>query len=121
MKKQSIIIAIVFVAGLLFFTQTASAANLKDRQRQQKQRIQHGLANGQITPREAKKLYRDQHQVRQLRRHFLADGDLSRRERRTLAKRMERSSDRIYRYKHNSRRITPPRYHGRIFHYFVWR
>jgi hypothetical protein len=34
---------------------------------------------------------------------------------------MERSSDRIYRYKHNSRRITPPRYHGRIFHYFVWR
>jgi hypothetical protein len=34
---------------------------------------------------------------------------------------MARSSDRTYRYKHNSRGITPPRYHGRIFHYFVWR
>lgn len=121
MKKQPLIIATVFVAGLLFFTQTASAANLKDRQQRQKQRIQHGLANGQITPREAKRLYRDQRQVRQLRRHFLADGDLSHRERRTLAKRMERSSDRIYRYKHNARRVPPPRYHGRSFHYFIWR
>jgi hypothetical protein len=121
MKKQPIIIATVFVAGLLFFTQTAGADNLKDRQRQQKQRIQHGINSGQITPREAERLYQDQRQVRQLRRHFLADGDLSRRERRTLAKRMDRSSDRIYRYKHNPRRITPPRYRERIFQYFVWR
>jgi hypothetical protein len=121
MKKQPIIIATVFVAGLLFFSQTADAANLKDRQRQQKQRIQHGLANGQITPREAKKLYRDQRRVRQLRQHFLADGMLSRRERSTLAKRMDRSSARIYRYKHNPRRITPLQYHGRIFHPYFWR
>jgi hypothetical protein len=121
MKQQPIIIATVFVAGLLFFSQTAAAANLKDRQRHQKQRIQHGLAMGQITPREARKLYRDQRQVHQLRQHFLADGNLSRRERSTLAKRMDRSSDRIYHYKHNPRRITPPRYCERIFHYYFWR
>jgi hypothetical protein len=119
MKKQPIIIATIFVAGLLFFSQTACAATLMDRQ--QTQRIKHGITSGQITPREAKTLYQDQRQVRQLRRRFLADGSLSHRERSILAKRMERTSDRIYRFKHNSRRITPPQYRERIFHYFVWR
>jgi hypothetical protein len=121
MKKQPIIIATVFVASLLFFSQTASAANLKDRQRQQKQRIQHGIASGQITPREAKKLYRDQRQVRQLRRHFLADGNLSRRERNTLKERLDRSSNRIYRYKHNHRRVRPSRYDNSVLRHFAWR
>ena len=97
MKKQPIIIATIFVAGLLFFSQTASAATLMDRQRQQTQRIKHGITSGQITPREAETLYQDQRQVRQLRRHFLADGSLSHREHSILAKRMDRSSDRIYR------------------------
>ena len=90
MRKQPIIIATVFVAGLLFFSQTASAAYLKDRQRQQKQRIQHGIASGQITPREAKKLYQNQ-------RH------------------------RIYRYKHNHRRVRPPRYDDSALRHFARR
>ena len=121
MKKQPIIIATVLLAGLLSFSQTASAAEFKSRQSQQKHRIQRGLSNGQITPREADKLYRDQRQVRQLRRHFLADGDLSRRERNVLNYRMDRSSNRIYHYKHNNRRVKPPRYAHHAFRYFAWR
>ena len=101
MKKQPIIIATVLLAGLLSFSQTASAAGFKDRLSHQQHRIQGGIVSGQITPREAANLYRDQRQVRQLRRHYLADGDLSRRERNTLNNRMNRSSHRIYRYKHN--------------------
>jgi|GEM_PF-1702621 len=119
MKKQPIIIATIFVAGLLFFSQTASAATLMDRQRQQTQRIKHGITSGQITPREAETLYQDQRQVRQLRRHFLADGSLSHREHSILAKRMDRSSDRIYRYKHNPRRIAPPLYRARVLRYLA--
>ena len=121
MKKQPIIIATVFVAGILLFSQTASAGNLRDRQRQQKDRIQGGITSGQITPREAQKLYRDQRQVRQLRRHFLADGNLSRRERNTLKTRMDRSSQRIYRYKHNHRRVRPPRYDDSASRHFARR
>jgi hypothetical protein len=109
MKKQPIIITTVLLAGLLGFSQTVSATGFKDRQHQQKHRIQSGIASGQITHREAKHLYRDQRQIRQLRRHFLADGDLSRRERNTLKERLDRSSNRIYRYKHNHRRVKPPR------------
>jgi hypothetical protein len=119
MKKQPIIITTVLLAGLLGFSQTARAVGFKDRLSQQEQRIQRGIASGQITPREAEKLYRDQYQVRQLRRHFLADGDLSRRERNTLKERMDRSNQRIYRYKHNRQRVQPPRYHDRAWRHFA--
>jgi len=121
MKKQPIIIATVLLAGLLSFSQTASAADFKNRQSHQKHRIQKGLSNGQITPREARKLYRDQRQVRQLRRHYLSDGNLSRRERKVLNYRMDRSSNRIYHYKNNHRRVKSPRYEHRGFRYFAWR
>ena len=119
MKKQPIIITTVFLAGLLGFSQTASAVGFKDRLSQQEQRIQKGIASGQITPREAKKLYQDQHQVRQLRRHFLADGDLSRRERNTLQERMDRSNKRIYQYKNNRHRVPPPRNYDRAWRHFA--
>lgn len=119
MKRQPIIIATVFVAGLLFLSQTASAATLMDRQRQQTQRIKQGINSGQITPREAEMLYQDQRQVRQLRRHFLADGSLSHRERSILAKRMDRSSDRIYRYKHNQHLVASPSYRERVLCYLA--
>ena len=121
MKKQPIIIATVLLAGLLGFSQTASSASFKDRQINQEHRIQRGIYNGQITPREARKLYRDQRQVRQLRRHFLADGRLSHREYKILTYRLDRSSKRIYHYKHNHRRVGPQRCERRAFRYFAWR
>ena len=107
MKMHPIIVTTVLLAGLLGFSQAVSATGFKDRQHQQNRRIQRGIVSGQITPREAKHLYRDQRQIRQLQRHFLADGNLSRRERNTLKERLDRSSNRIYRYKHNHRRIKP--------------
>ena len=121
MKKQPIIIAAVLLAGILGFSQSASAGVFKNRQINQEHRIQRGISNGQITPREARKLYRDQRQVRQLRRHFLADGRLSHREYKILTYRLDRSSKRIYHYKHNHRRIEPQWCERRAFHHFAWR
>jgi hypothetical protein len=120
MKKQ-LIIATVCITGLLIFAQTASAGSLKKRYHRQEYRIQKGIQNGQITPREGRKLYRDQRKIRQLRRHYLSDGQLSKRERRILQKRMDRSSKRIYRYKHNHRQIERPRYSYSPFSIFFWR
>jgi len=119
MKKQPIIIATLLLAGLLGFSQTARAVGFTDRLSQQEQRIRGGIASGQITPREAGKLYQDQHQVHQLRRHFLADGNLSRRERNTLEERMDRSNKLIYLYKHNLQRVQPPRYYDRAGRHFA--
>jgi len=107
MKKQPIIITTVLLAGLLGFSQTASAVGFKDRLSQQEQRIQRGIASGQITPREAQELYQDQRQLRQLTWYFLADGKLTKAEYYVLIQRLDRSNDLIYQYKHNHRQAKP--------------
>ena len=120
MKKQIIITATI-MTSLLIFAQSAAAGNFRDRQDKQNLRIQRGLATGQITPREAKKLFRDQRKIRQLRRHYLTDGELSWQERRVLKKRQARTSRRIYRFKHNDRRVQPPWYADFGEFLFGWR
>lgn len=117
--KKHLIITTVFVAGLLFFSQPANAGNLKKRFYRQDHRIQQGVHSGEITPREARKLARDQRQVRQLRRHYLSDGHLSMRERKILNNRLDRSSKRIYHYKHNYRHV-PPKPCSNFFGVFAW-
>jgi hypothetical protein len=120
MKHQPIMIAALLTV-LLGFSVTANAGYFNDRHHQQRYRIQHGIANGQITPGEAQKLFRDQRQVRQLRRHYLSDGKLSPREQRILYERLQRSSKRIYHYKHNTRRVEPPWYADHRVFFFSWR
>lgn len=113
MKKQSIVTAAMIATVLLIFTQSASAGYFKDRQLEQKDRIEHGISRGQITPREAETLYGEQRQVRQLTWYFLADGKLTEAEYYVLVKRLNRSNDLIYRYKHNHRQAKPLRHgHG---------
>lgn len=113
MKTQPIIIAAVLLISLLSFSQTATAIGFKDRLSQQEQRIQRGIAGGQITPREAETLYRKQRKLRQLTRYFLADGKLTKAEYYVLMKRLNHSNDLIFRYKHNHRQAKPRRHgHG---------
>jgi hypothetical protein len=120
MKKQ-LIITTVFVAGLLGFSQTADAGHFRDRQQRQEHRIEQGIAAGQITPREAHRLYRDQRDIRQLKRHYRSDGHLSKRERKILEKRLDRSSERIYRLKNNHRQVERSRYSYHPVFALIWR
>jgi len=117
--KKHLIITTACIAGLLIFSQAASAGNLKKRMHRQDQRIQQGIRSGEITPREARKLTRDQRKIRQLRRHYLSDGHLSKRDRKILNKRMDQSSKRIYRYKNNHRHV-PSRHYSNLFRIFAW-
>ena len=110
MKTYHVLVTALLLTGLLGFAQAAEAGYFKERQERQRQRIQHGIASGRLTPAETRKLFRDQRQVRQLKRHFLADGRLSGRERRILDQRLDRSSYRIYRFKNNHRWVDGPRY-----------
>ena len=106
--KGTIIMTAILLIAVMGMTQTASAGYFADRQQQQERRIQQGVASGQITPREAQKLYRDQRELRLIKRYLLADGHLSGSEVRILTAYLERSSNQIYRYKHNHRRVEPP-------------
>ena len=117
MKTKGIITAILLTA-ILGLVSTASADYFSDRQQEQAQRIRQGIASGQITPREANKLYQDQRELRWLERAVLADGHVSRKERRILLVYSQRASDQIYRYKHNQRKIELPRACHRSPHAF---
>jgi len=64
-------------------------------------RIKKGIRSGQLTHREAKRLRKQHRRIANLKYHFKQDGYLDRYERRTLNRKLNRASDRIYRLKHN--------------------
>lgn len=53
-------------------------ANIDMRQQQQMQRIQKGMASGQLSHHEARDLLREQREIERAQRYYLADGRLSR-------------------------------------------
>ncbi len=73
------------------------------RQQHQNTRIEDGIYNGRLTPREIEKLRCEQEEIADLERRFEDDGWFSNRERRILQKKLNRANRRIYKYKHNRR------------------
>ncbi len=73
------------------------------RQHRQQRRIEDGVYNGVLTPREIEKLRCEQEEIADLERRFLRDGWFSDRERRILQRKQNKASKRIYKYKHNRR------------------
>ncbi len=66
-------------------------------------RIEHGVRTGALTPKEAKRLRKQQRHIAKLERRFERDGHLDRYERRTLRSELDLASKRIYRLKHNDK------------------
>ena len=119
--KDTFAMTAVLLVTVLGTAHAARAGYFADRQQQQERRIQQGIASGQITLWEAKQLHKDQRELRRLKRYFIADGDLSKKEGFVLLKHLERSSDRIYRYKHNRHRTAPHCAGTRGSRHFAWR
>jgi len=71
------------------------------RLKRQHRRIESGIDSGELTRREARRLKKQQRRIRRLAYDMSEDGRLSRRDRRELHDRLDRASDRIYRFKHN--------------------
>jgi hypothetical protein len=71
------------------------------RQQHQEERIRGGLANGQLTPREARRLQAEQGRIRGAEGRMRADGTLNPQERGRLNAIQNRSSQDIYRQRHN--------------------
>ena len=77
--------------------------SVTERQERQHHRIERGIQNGQLTRREARKLYKKHDRLISLERRYRRDGYLGRKERNKLHDRLDHFSDRIYRLKHNNR------------------
>ncbi|OGR30566.1 MAG: hypothetical protein A2139_00790, partial [Desulfobacca sp. RBG_16_60_12] len=74
---------------------------LDRRQQHQEERIQRGQASGQLTPREARRLQMEQGRIRGAEGRMRADGNLNPQERGRLNAMQQKSSQDIYRQRHN--------------------
>ena len=75
--------------------------HIKKRLYRQQARIDNGLENGRLTHKEKRKLLKQQRRIKRLARDFREDGYMSRKEKRILTAKLDRASDRIWRFKHN--------------------
>jgi hypothetical protein len=75
---------------------------VNERQSVQRERIDEGVASGELTRREAAGLRAQQAHVRQEEREAKADGVVTRRERRHLQRELDRSSATIHDQKHDA-------------------
>jgi len=93
----------VFVLGVAFAGIAAADTPVVDvRQAEQRERIDDGVASGELTRREAAGLRAQQAHVRHEEREAKADGVVTRRERRHLQRELDRSSATIHDQKHDA-------------------
>jgi hypothetical protein len=95
------IMASVFGASLAWADDVPSP-RVDARQDRQQERIEHGVANGQLTAPEARQLQRQQHRITRAEHRREADGTLSPRDKAALERKQDRASRHIHRLKHNA-------------------
>jgi len=100
MKPQLLIAALATAIALPVFAQTATPG-IDQRQANQEQRIDQGIASGQLNQREANRLERGQQRVDNMENRAKADGVVTARERARIQHAQKVESKRIYRQKHD--------------------
>lgn len=79
---------------------------IQQRMQNQERRIDQGVKSGELTPKEAGKLEAEQARIQQTEQRMKSDGQLTSKERQKLHTMQDRSSDRIYRQKHDRRKVN---------------
>jgi hypothetical protein len=110
MMKRLLITALITVVGAGTTLGLASAAvagtnspKIDQRQVNQQNRINQGVRSGALNPRETYRLQRQQSSIQAQEARFKSDGRFSKHERHVVKNRLNRSSQSIYRLKHNGR------------------
>lgn len=101
--KSTTLLAAAALAAITWpaFTHAQSTPRIDQRQANQEQRIDQGVASGQLTEQEAARLERGQAHIQQMENRALADGVVTRRERARIERAQDRQSRRIARQKHD--------------------
>ncbi|MBS1144756.1 MAG: hypothetical protein H6R14_2162 [Proteobacteria bacterium] len=117
MKFAKTIAVLSLVLPALAFAQ-ANTPRVDQRQANQEQRIDQGVASGSLTQREANRLDRGQDRVDNMENRAKSDGVVTRRERAQLHHAQDVQSRRIYNQKHDRQhdynhngRVDRPRRH----------
>lgn len=97
-------VTLTMTALLLALSGTVSQAEpIYKRQVRQQKRIYQGIASGQVTPREAVRLEREQARIECVERKFRSDGKFTPREMLRTQRMLNHASRHIFRAKHNRR------------------
>lgn len=110
---QLIAAAVLTLAGAAASAQTAASAagantpRIDHRQARQEQRIDQGIASGELTQREAKRLEHQQAAINQAEDKAKADGSVTAKERKRLTHAQNHASRNIYRQKHDRQDRQP--------------
>nr|MBL8412573.1 hypothetical protein [Dechloromonas sp.] len=118
MKPRHILAALVVVVPAFAFAQ-ANTPRVDQRQANQEQRIDQGVASGSLTQREANRLGNGQARVDNIENRAKSDGVVTRQERAHLHHAQEKQSHRIYAQKHD--RQHDYNHNGRTDRRFAWR
>jgi hypothetical protein len=100
MKNLSLFI-VTLIALVLLTSVESQAGRFERRDSRQEDRIEAGIARGEITQRESRILRNEQEKICELRERAMRDGHLSEKERRMLERRQNLASRHIYRFNHN--------------------
>lgn len=100
MKTKLVIAALATVVSIPAFAQ-ANTPGIDQRQLNQEQRIDQGIASGQLNQRETARLERGQDRVDNMENRAKADGVVTGRERARIQHAQNVESKRIYRQKHD--------------------
>jgi len=106
MIKTFIAGAVLALASVSGFAQAAGAASaatpgIDKRQANQEKRIDQGVASGELTKREARRLEKQQAHINKAENKAKADGVVTAAERKRLHHKQDNASANIYRQKHD--------------------
>lgn len=111
MKKPTLIAAAVLAFATLTTLAAEPGANtprIDQRQANQEKRIDQGIASGELTRREARRMNRQQNAIDKAENQAKADGSVSAQERRRLTQAQNATSRHIHRQKHDAQERPAP-------------
>lgn len=106
MKTKALVTALALTMAGLAMAQTATP-NLDKREANQQQRIDQGVASGQLNAKETNRLQQREAKLAADEAAAKADGTVTRAERRKLQREASRDSKAIRKQKHDAQTATP--------------
>jgi hypothetical protein len=100
--NKSIVAAVLALSAFAATAAGTDTPRIDKRQANQEQRIDSGLASGELTQREAKRMNHQQAVVNKAEDKAKADGVVTAKERARLTQAQNKTSKRIYRQKHDA-------------------
>jgi hypothetical protein len=101
MLVQALLVSLIMTAAAVPVHAQTATPGIDARQERQQQRIDQGVASGELNQREAARLNRQQDRIQGMEERAKADGVVTNQERRQLNRAQNRASRNIAREKHD--------------------